>query len=72
MSQYYPRKTGPVIVGRGSWVGANATILCNVKIGEGCVIAAGSVVTRSFGPNEIIGGVPAKRLGVLSERYAAR
>ena len=65
MSQYYPRETGPVVIGRGTWIGANATILCNVKIGEKCVVAAGSVVTRSFGPNEIVGGVPAKKIGEI-------
>jgi len=68
MSQYFPRKTGPVKIGRGSWIGANATILCNVTIGEKCVVAAGSVVTRSFGPNEIVGGVPAQKMGDISER----
>ncbi len=71
MSQYYPRKTGPVVIGRGTWIGANATILCDVTIGEMCVIAAGSVVTRSFGPNEIIGGVPAEKIGVISEKSTA-
>jgi maltose O-acetyltransferase len=68
MSRYFPRKTGPVKIGRGSWIGANATILCNVTIGEKCVVAAGSVVTRSFGPNEIVGGVPAQKMGEISER----
>jgi maltose O-acetyltransferase len=67
MSQYYPRKSSPVVIGRGTWIGANATILCGVTIGEMCVIAAGSVVTRSFGPNEIIGGVPAEKIGVISQ-----
>jgi maltose O-acetyltransferase len=68
MSHHYPRKTGPTVIGRGTWVGANATLLCNVKIGEKCVVAAGSVVTKSFGPNNIIGGVPAKKIGDVSER----
>lgn len=67
MSRYYPRKSGAVVIGRGAWIGANATILCNVQIGEKCVVAAGAVVTRSFGPNEIIGGVPAKKIGEISE-----
>jgi acetyltransferase-like isoleucine patch superfamily enzyme len=66
MSQYYPRKTGPVVIGRGTWIGANATILCGVTIGEMCVVASGAVVTRSFGPREVIGGVPAKKIGEIS------
>ena len=68
MGEYYPRKIGPIVVGKGSWIGANATILCNVSLGEMCVVAAGSVVTRSFGDNEIIGGIPATKIGTLREK----
>lgn len=67
MGEYYPRKTGSVIIGRGTWIGANATILCDVKIGEKCIVAAGAVVTRSSGPNEILGGVPARKIGEISK-----
>jgi len=42
------------------WIGAGVIILDGVEIGEGCVVAAGSVVTKSFPTNSIIGGVPAK------------
>jgi acetyltransferase-like isoleucine patch superfamily enzyme len=42
------------------WIGAGSIILGGAEIGEGCVIAAGSVVTKSFPSNSIIGGVPAK------------
>lgn len=45
------------------WVGANAVILPGVHIGEGAVIAAGSVVTRSVEPYAIVGGVPARVIG---------
>jgi acetyltransferase-like isoleucine patch superfamily enzyme len=47
------------------WVGANTTILDGVIIGEGAIIAAGSVVTKSVPPNCIVGGVPAK---IIKER----
>lgn len=67
MSKYFPRKTGSVLIGRGTWIGANATILCGVNIGEKCVVAAGSVVTKSFNSNEIIAGVPAKKIGNINE-----
>jgi acetyltransferase-like isoleucine patch superfamily enzyme len=44
------------------WVGANAVILDGVEIGAHCVVAAGSVVTSSFPPYQIIGGNPARIL----------
>ena len=44
----------------GSWIGANVVIIPGVTIGEGAVIAANAVVTKSVGMNEIWGGVPAR------------
>lgn len=49
----------PVIIGSKCWIGANVIILPGVKLGEGVIVAAGSVVTKSFGDNIIIGGNPA-------------
>ena len=49
-------------IGKNCWIGSKVTILDGVKIGNGCIIAAGSVVTKSFSENLIIGGVPAKIL----------
>lgn len=42
------------------WVGANCIITAGVNVGEGAVIAAGSVVTKDVPPYSIVGGVPAK------------
>jgi virginiamycin A acetyltransferase len=53
---------GSVEIGNACWIGDNVIILSGVKIGNGCVIAAGSVVTKSFESYSIIGGVPAKLL----------
>jgi len=69
MSNHIVRKTGPVRIGKGTWVGANATILCGVHVGEQCVVAAGAVVTTSFDSNQIIAGVPAKKVGNISKKF---
>lgn len=53
---------GRVVIGNNVWIGNNVIILKNVGIGDNCIIAAGSVVTKSFGDNQIIGGNPAKVL----------
>lgn len=42
------------------WIGCNVTLLSGVNIGRGSIVAAGAVVTKSFPPYSIIGGVPAK------------
>lgn len=49
-------------IGRNCWIGSKVTILDGVEIGNGCIIAAGAVVNKSFPENSIIGGVPAKLL----------
>jgi len=50
----------PVLIGNNVWIGVGVIILPGVTIGDGCVIAAGAVVTKSFPKNSVIGGVPAK------------
>ncbi len=47
-------------IGKNCWIGSKVTVLDGVEIGDGCIIAAGAVVTKSFPKNSIIGGVPAK------------
>jgi len=54
---------GEVRIGKNSWISSRATILPGVEIGEGCIVAAGAVVTKSFPPYTIIGGVPGKKIG---------
>lgn len=49
-----------IIIDNDVWIGANCIITPGVHIGEGAVIAAGSVVTKDVESNSIVGGVPAK------------
>lgn len=52
----------PVKIGDKVWIGANVTILPGVTVGEGAILAAGSVVTRDVEPRTVVGGVPARLL----------
>lgn len=51
-----------IVIGNNIWVGAKVTFLDGCKIGNNCVIAAGSVVNSVFPDNVVIGGIPAKIL----------
>lgn len=53
-------KFAPIKIMKDVWIGANCVITAGVTIGEGAVIAAGSVVTKDVPPYQIVGGVPAK------------
>jgi acetyltransferase-like isoleucine patch superfamily enzyme len=50
----------PILIKRNAWIGANATILPGITIGENAVVAAGAVVTTDVPANTVVGGVPAK------------
>jgi len=52
--------TKPVTIRRGAWIGAGATILPGVTIGENAVVAAGSVVSRDVPANTVAAGTPAR------------
>lgn len=54
------------------WVGASTVILPGVRVGKGAIIAAGAVVTRSVEPYHIVGGVPARTIGIRGQRRQAR
>jgi len=53
-------------VGRGASIGANATIVCGVTLGEYAFIGAGAVVTRDVPAYALMAGVPAKQIGWMS------
>jgi len=51
---------GDIIIGNDVWIGVNATIMGGVKIGDGAVVGACSLVTKDVPPYAVVGGVPAK------------
>ena len=51
---------GPIVIGDDVWVGYNSTILSGVTIGQGAVVAAGSMVNKDVPPYAIVGGNPAR------------
>ena len=57
-----PRAVRPTVIGPGSYIGANVTVLAGCDVGPGAVVAAGAVVTRPVAAHERVGGVPARPL----------
>jgi acetyltransferase-like isoleucine patch superfamily enzyme len=72
MGLYYPRKTGPVTVGDGCWIGARAVILAGVSLGECAVVGAGAVVTHDVPPFTVVCGVPAVPIRTLDPKALKR
>ena len=59
----FDSRAGSVTIGDYAWIASRAMVMPGVEIGEGAVVAAGSVVTRDVEPFKIVGGVPAKVIG---------
>ncbi|RKR05691.1 acetyltransferase-like isoleucine patch superfamily enzyme [Flavobacterium sp. 90] len=57
----------PIVIKKGAWIGAGATILPGVTIGINSIVAAGAVVSRNVPDNTIVGGIPAKIIKSISE-----
>ena len=55
----------PIKIGNRVWIGANASILTGVTIGDNAVVAAGAVVTKDVPANALVGGVPAKIIKMI-------
>ena len=58
-----PGVTLPIVLEPNVWLGVNVIVLKGVRIGEGAIVGAGAVVTKSVPPGEIWGGVPARKIG---------
>ena len=53
----------PTLVRRGATIGANATIVCGITLGEYCFVSAGAVVTKDVPPHALVAGLPARLAG---------
>jgi acetyltransferase-like isoleucine patch superfamily enzyme len=55
----------PIVIKRNAWIGASATILPGVTIGENSVVAAGAVVSKDVPANTVVAGVPARKIKTI-------
>ena len=65
--EYFLEEHNQIEIGHDVWFGANSSVIGNVKIGSGAVIAYGAVVTKDVPPYTVVGGVPAK---VIRKRFS--
>lgn len=69
-SKEYPSQVTRTVIRRGASIGANATILCGISLGEHCMVGAGAVVTRSVPAHAIVMGNPGHIAGYVTESPA--
>jgi acetyltransferase-like isoleucine patch superfamily enzyme len=62
----------PSKIGEAVWIGSKAMIMSGVNIGDGAIIAAGSIVTKDVMPHSIVGGNPAKLIKVINNKETIR
>jgi len=60
---------GKVFIGDWAYIGAGSHIMPGVTVGEGALVAAGSVVTKSVAPHTVVGGNPARLICTTEEYY---
>ncbi len=56
-----------ILIGDHVWIGTNVLIREGVSLGSGCIVGANSVVTKSFPPNSVLGGCPARLIRTLDK-----
>lgn len=62
-----PTKYGKIVIGKKSYIGVNSVILPGVKIGENCLIGAGSIVNKNIPSNTVAAGNPIKIIYTIEE-----
>lgn len=61
--------TGPITIGDYVYIGTQSIILPNVRIGNNCIVAAGSVVTKDVPDGSVVAGVPARVIKTIDEYH---
>lgn len=69
---WYNYYSKPILVGDNVFIGANTTILPNIKVGSNVLIGAGSIVTKDIENNSVVVGNPAKKIGTFTEYVEKR
>lgn len=62
LKSIFPPVRGTITIEADAWLGANVTVLPNIRIGACSVVAAGAVVTEDVPPHTVVAGVPAKKI----------
>jgi acetyltransferase-like isoleucine patch superfamily enzyme len=57
----------PILIRRNAWIGAGASVMPGVTVGENAIVAANAVVTKDVSPNTIVGGIPARVIKTFDE-----
>ena len=58
----------PISIEDFVWIGSRSTILPGVSLGKGCVVATGAVVSKNVDPYTIVGGIPARKIGIRNNQ----
>jgi maltose O-acetyltransferase len=71
-SSGHASRARPVIIGDYVWLASGSTVLPGVSLGQGCIVAAGAMVTRDVAPWTIVAGIPARPIGQRQEHPVPR
>jgi acetyltransferase-like isoleucine patch superfamily enzyme len=63
---YVNSKKDKITIEKDAWIGTGVVILPDVHIGEGAVVGANAVVTKDVAPYTVVGGIPAKKIGIVN------